>query len=46
MHGSTVTHEIQVEVLLLYYNYMCTRHPDLVSLDFHVIPIFHILAVL
>ena len=31
------------ELLVLYHCTMCTRHPDLVSLDFDAIPIFHIL---
>ena len=28
------------ELRVLYHCTMCTRHPDLVSLDFHAIPIF------
>ena len=31
------------ELRVLYHCTMCTRHPDLVSLDFYAIPIFHIL---
>ena len=31
------------ELRILYHCTMCTRHPDLVSLDFYAIPIFHIL---
>ena len=30
------------ELRILYHCTMCTRHPDLVSLDFYAIPIFHI----
>ena len=31
------------EIRVLYHCTMRTRHPDLVSLDFYAIPIFHIL---
>ena len=29
------------ELHVLYHCTMCTRHPDLVSLDFYAIPTFH-----
>ena len=30
------------ELRILHHCTMCTRHPDLVTLDFYAIPIFHI----
>ena len=32
------------ELRVLYHCTICTRHPDLVSLDFYAIPIFHIIT--